>query len=181
MAERLSGRVGARTKVWGWGMAKRTHAAQAAVAGLLVAASLGFSGGPAGSALPVDLPVVPQIAGNPNPGTDLFASTISVGTGGTVRVCETSALGITVRCVENVDVMPSGSPTASGTTYAHWIFCRFVCSGSLLVHEMVHVGQFEQYGDLFGPMYLAEAAQHGTGCDNKWEKPAYQTSGQCLD
>ncbi len=128
----------------------------------------------------LNLPKVPQLVGNPNPGTDLFASTLSVGTGGTVRECEVSQLGITVWCVENVDIMPSGSPTASGTTYAHWIFCRSVCAGSLLVHEMVHVAQFEQYGDLFGPMYLAEAGVHGTGCENKWEKPAYQTGGQCL-
>jgi hypothetical protein len=117
---------------------------------------------------------------NPNPGTDLFASTIWVGTGGTERICATSPLGIPVHCVEHLNIQPSLPPTASGTTYAHWIFCHVACTGSLLVHEMVHVSQFEQYGDAFGPMYLVEAAQHGTGCENKWEKPAYQTDGRCL-
>ena len=130
---------------------------------------------------PLNLPVVPQVVGNPNPGTDLFASTIAVGTGGTQRDCAVSPLGIVVRCVENVNIQPSGSPTASGTTYAHWVFCRTVCTPSLLAHELVHVAQFEEHGDLFGPMYLAEAAVHGTGCENKYEKPAYQVNGQCMD
>jgi hypothetical protein len=163
-------------------MGKRTALRMAAAAALVVVGTLSLSAGPTEAALPpLNGPVVPQVVGNPNPGTDLFASTIAVGTGGTVRACGTSPLGILVRCVENVNVQPSGSPTASGTTYAHWIFCRELCTGSLLVHEMVHVAQFEQYGDAFGPMYLAEAGLHGTGCENVYEKPAYQTGGQCLD
>ncbi|MEY2425154.1 MAG: hypothetical protein QOI61_726 [Actinomycetota bacterium] len=144
----------------------------------LTASVLGASPAHAAS-LPVNPPQVPVVAGNPNPGTDLFASTMAVGTGGTQRICETSQLGIPVHCVEHVNIQPSGSPTASGTTYAHWVFCRDVCGTNLLRHEMVHVAQFEQYGDAFGPMYLAEAAQHGSGCENKWEKPAYQTDGRC--
>ena len=35
------------------------------------------------------------------------------------------------------------------------------------------------YGDLFGPMYLIEAAQHGDGCANKYEREAYEASGGC--
>jgi hypothetical protein len=135
---------------------------------------------PAASAAPAQVPPVPQIVGNPNPGTDLFASLLPPLTGGTTRVCATSPRGVTVRCVEHVVTMPSAVATASGVTYAHWIFCKNTCTGSLLVHELVHVRQFEQYGDLFGPLYLAEAAQHGTHCENKYEKPAYQTGGQCL-
>ena len=164
-------------------MTTRARSLRLAVAAAVVAAStLLLPAEPTEAALPpLNLPRVPQIVGNPNPGTDLFASTLALGTGGTVRECETSPLGIVVRCVENVNVMPSALPTASGTTYAHWIFCRFECEGLLLVHEMVHVAQFEQYGDLFGPLYLAEAALHGTSCDNVYEKPAYQTGGQCLD
>jgi hypothetical protein len=132
---------------------------------------------PADAAVP--LPQVPVLVGNPNPGTDLFASTLAVLTGGTQRICATSPRGIPVHCVEHVNVQPALGTDVDGTTYAHWVFCHDVCGGSLLVHEMVHVGQFEQYGDLFGPMYLLEAAQHGSGCDNVWERPAYQTSGQC--
>jgi len=138
------------------------------------------SAGPAEAAPLVNLPQVPVLAGNPTPGTDLFASIIAVGTGGTQRICATSPRGIPVHCVENLIMQPSLPPTASGTTYGHWIFCKAQCVGSLLVHEMVHVAQFEQHGDLFGPVYLAEAAQHGTGCENKWERPAYQTDGRCL-
>jgi hypothetical protein len=145
----------------------------------LGAGALLLSSSPADAA-PLPLPQVPQLAGNPNPGTDLFASTLAVLTGGTQRICNTSPLGIPVHCVEHLNVQPSLPPTASGTTYAHWIFCKVACVGSLMVHEMVHVSQFEQYGDLFGPMYLAEAAVHGSGCDNVWERPAYQTGGQCL-
>lgn len=153
-----------------------------AIAGAVLAVAMGLgaiaaTASPAGA---VSLPQVPVLAGNPTPGTDLFASTIALGTGGTERLCGTSPRGIPVHCVEHVVIQPAGTPTAIGTTYGHWIFCKDVCEGSLLVHEMVHVAQFEQYGDLFGPMYLLEAAVHGSGCDNKWERPAYQTGGQCL-
>ena len=156
------------------------------IAGAVLAASVllvapTMTAAPAEAALLRPGPQVPVLPpANPNPGTDLFVSTIWVGTGGTERICATSPLGIPVHCVEHLNTQPSLPPTASGTTYAHWIFCHDVCEGSLLVHEMVHVGQFEQYGDLFGPMYLAEAAQHGTGCDNQWERPAYQTDGRCM-
>jgi hypothetical protein len=162
-------------------MAVRSVRAVLAVAAAMAlgASALLLTASPA-EAAPLPLPQVPQLAGNPNPGTDLFASTLAVLTGGTQRICNTSPLGIPVHCVEHLNVQPSLPPTASGTTYAHWIFCKVACTGSLLVHEMVHVSQFEQGGDLFGPMYLAEAAIHGTGCDNVYERPAYQTGGQCL-
>lgn len=120
-----------------------------------------------------------QAASNPVPLTDVFAGTLPPFTGGTKRVCATSQLGFAVRCVENVRTMPSGSAGASGVTFGHWIYCRRTCTGSLLVHELVHVHQFETHGDTFGPLYLLEAAVHGTGCENKWERPAYQTSGRC--
>jgi hypothetical protein len=124
---------------------------------------------------------VPHVTRNPTPGTDLFASSLSNATGGTKRICATSGLGIAVHCVDNVPRMPTPKKTASGVTYGHWIFCKVVCQGGLLRHELVHVRQFETYGDAFGPMYLAEAAQHGTGCENKWERQAYQeANGTCF-
>ena len=132
-------------------------------------------------ALPALPPLLPRLSGNPTIGTDLFAATVSLTTGGTQRDCATSGLGITVRCVENVRFLPAASTTAVGVTFGHWVFCKTACVGSLLVHELVHVAQFEQHGDLFGPMYLLEAGVNGTGCDNQWERPAYQTGGQCLD
>jgi hypothetical protein len=135
---------------------------------------------PPPSLLGLPLPVVPPLAGNPTPLTDLVASSFRIGTGGTTRQCAVSGRGFPVYCVENVTIMPSALPTASGVTFGHWIYCKNVCAGSLLTHEMVHVAQFEQYGDTFGPTYLVEAALTGTGCENKWEKPAYQTGGTCL-
>jgi hypothetical protein len=163
-------------------MAVRTRRSRRAVAGAVLAAAMAVSmvAATAQPASAVNLPQVPVLVGNPTPGTDLFASTIAVGTGGTQRLCGTSPSGIPLHCVEHVRIQPAGTPTAVGTTYGHWIFCREVCEGSLLVHELVHVAQFERYGDLFGPMYLLEAGLHGSGCENQWERPAYQTSGQCL-
>jgi hypothetical protein len=156
---------------------RRSIAATAAALALTVGV-VAATTSPVSAALP--LPVLPQLAGNPNIGTDLVASVFPIGTGGTPRECAVSPKGVPVTCVENVSFLPSASPSAVAVTYAHWVFCRATCEGSLLTHELVHVAQFEQYGDLFGPMYLVEAAFHGTGCDNKWEKPAYQTGGQCL-
>jgi hypothetical protein len=153
----------------------RTRAAIATVA-VSVAAG-GLAAGPAQAAL-LGMPVA-TAASNPTPLTDLFASTLPPLTGGTQRLCTTSGRGIPVHCVENVQTMPSAEPSASGVTFGHWIYCKRQCRGSLLAHEMVHVGQFETYGDTFGPMYLVEAALHGTGCENKWERPAYEASGGC--
>ena len=121
-----------------------------------------------------------QVLGNPTPGTDLFASALPPATGGTKRVCATSGRGIAVHCVDNVPRMPTPKKTASGVTFGHWIFCKVVCAGRLLAHELVHVRQFEAYGDTFGPRYLAEAALHGTSCENKWEYEAYhEVNGTC--
>ncbi len=111
--------------------------------------------------------------------TDLGAPALALLTGGTQRVCATSAMGARIRCVENVRTLPSGSATASAVTYGHWVFCKRTCGATLLVHEKVHVSQWETFGDLFGPMYLLEAALHGTGCENQWERPAYQATGAC--
>ncbi len=120
-----------------------------------------------------------RATGNPTPGTDLFGSLVRFYAGGTPRRCAMSPLRIPVTCVEHVVRMPSAVPTASGVTFGHWVYCRLTCTTSLLTHELVHVGQFERYGDAFGPMYLAEAAVNGTGCGNKWERPAYDTGGGC--
>jgi hypothetical protein len=125
-------------------------------------------------------PSFAQVLANPTPGTDLFASSLPPATGGTERICATSGRGIAVHCVDNVPRMPTPKATASGVTFGHWIFCRVFCGGRLLAHELVHVRQFETYGDRFGPMYLTEAALHGTGCENKWEREAYrEANGTC--
>lgn len=152
-------------------------------AGTLVAVAaltMGLAAAPAQAAGGLlGLGIGAKAAANPVPLTDLVAATMAPLTGGTQRVCATSGRGLTVRCVEHVRVMPAAMPTASGVTYGHWVFCRAACRGSLLTHELVHVGQFEAMGDAFGPRYLAEAAVHGTGCENRWERPAYEASGGC--
>lgn len=145
----------ATTRVW------RTVVAVTAVVALTL--GLGVSTATPAAAAPV----------NPVPLTDLFGGTIALLSGGSQRVCATSPLGIPVTCVERPIVMPSALPGASGVTFGHWVFCRTTCGGGLLAHEMVHVRQFEQYGDLFGPIYLAEALVHGAGCENIYERPAY--------
>jgi len=105
--------------------------------------------------------------------TDLAAGTyLRAWTGGQTRACGTSGSGRVVYCVEFIDRLPSASAVANAVTYGHYIFCKGSCAG-VIVHELVHVGQWEAYGDFFGAMYLAEAAAHGTGCDNKFERPAY--------
>ena len=146
----------------------------ATVVAVLALAATGF-----GAAQPAKAdPIPPNITGNPTPGTDLFAQSVRLLTGGTERICGTSPLGIKVHCAEHLLFQPA-LVAASGTTFGHWVFCHDVCTPRLMIHEMVHVRQFEKYGDIFGPMYLAEAAVHGTGCDNKWERPAYQANGDC--
>ena len=144
-------------------------------AGLVVATSVWASAPAEAKPLPVSLPQQANAA-NPTPLTDLFASLLPPLTGGTQRICATSGLGIAVHCVEHTTIQPSLDPAASGTTFADWIYCKNVCTGGLLAHEMVHVRQFETTGDTFGPLYLAEAALHGDGCDNKYEREAYGPS-----
>jgi hypothetical protein len=43
---------------------------------------------------------------------------------------------------------------------------------ALLGHELVHVGQYAR-GGLTRSNYLRELLKHGSGVDNKYEKPAY--------
>jgi hypothetical protein len=130
---------------------------------MVAAVSVGFGASPAAAA---------PTRANPTPLTDLVAQVFSIGTGGTQRVCATSPLGFPVHCVEGVAILPSADPNAYAVTYGHYVFCKGGCGG-VLGHELVHVHQFEYYGDAFGPMYLLEAIQHGDGCANIYEAPAY--------
>ena len=45
---------------------------------------------------------------------------------------------------------------------------------ALLGHELTHVGQYRQ-GTLTRFSYVRELIQHGSGENNKYEKPAYDT------
>ncbi|MCA1832856.1 MAG: hypothetical protein LC750_09050 [Actinobacteria bacterium] len=96
--------------------------------------------------------------------------------GGTVRTCGTSGSGRTVVCVEDVRRLPSADSGSDAVTYGHYIFCYGSCN-LRYAHEIVHVGQWERYGDYFGIRYLREARKHGTKCRNKYEREAYTAPG----
>ncbi len=92
--------------------------------------------------------------------------------------CGASSSGIPVICVNNADtVVPDD---AAAVTVGHVIFCETECEG-LLDHEMVHVEQYEEYGDEFLPLYILESAQNGTCTDNRFEDPAYEKGGSCTN
>jgi hypothetical protein len=115
--------------------------------------------------------------GNVGPNkTDALAKLLVPLTGGSSRPCATSGSGAQVYCVENASRLPAADPGAGAVTYGHYVFCTMSCD-RLLAHELVHVGQFEQYGDKFAALYLAEAARNGTGCGNKYEFEAYTAPG----
>lgn len=147
------------------------------VGALGIVATTGFVQSPANAG--IRLSQSTTAATNPTPLTDLFSSSLPPLTGGTARECAVSGAGVVVHCVDNVPRMPSADLNASGVTLGHWIYCKAICGGRLLAHELIHVRQFETNGDLFGPMYLIEAAQHGDGCDNVYEREAYEATGGC--
>ncbi len=112
----------------------------------------------------------------PNITDNLARNRLVANSGGVVTECARSKSGQPVFCVQNVKRLPSADPGAGAVTYGHFIFCGGSCD-SLLAHELVHVGQWEKYGDKFGIKYLIEAAKRGTGCRNKYEREAYTARG----
>lgn len=95
---------------------------------------------------------------------------------GVARPCGRSARGVAITCVESVTNLPSANPDAGAVTLGHYIFCRSSCD-SLLAHELVHVAQWERYGDRFATMYAAEASLNGVNCGNRFESEAYLAPG----
>ncbi len=65
------------------------------------------------------------------------------------------------------------------TAHGHFVFCKNYCSGTLLEHEVVHVGQWEDEGDRFAINYAIESQRNGTKCGNKYEVPAYEKNWPC--
>lgn|GEM_PF-6637373 len=125
-----------------------------------------------------------RITGSPSPRSDVAARAMAVALEKTVAGAEVLQCGRTfggraVVCVNNV---PQAVPEhADAWTLGHFVFCRFECSpgSDLVAHELVHVEQFEKYGDAFVAMYLKEAALNGTTCNNRFEVPAYERNWPC--
>lgn len=123
----------------------------------------------------------------PDPFADADAASkaiAAVRTGASFRAgCARSSSALPVGCLENVSRFGSiafiVNPDADAYTQAHFVFCRQRCEGDLLLHELVHVDQWESYGDGFALMYLDEARRKGSGCDNRFERPAYEKNWPC--
>jgi hypothetical protein len=96
---------------------------------------------------------------------------------GTLRTCANSRSGAAVFCVEQVVNLPTPSPDAQAVTYGHYIFCDGTCT-ALLSHELVHVEEWEPYGDRFAVLYALDLAKgNGSHCSNRYEREAYNASG----
>ena len=70
-------------------------------------------------------------------------------------------------------------PWADAGTLGNTIVCHRGCDRDLITHEKVHVSQFQQGGIAYVALYAWESAFGGIGCSNKYERPAYSTSGAC--
>jgi len=77
-------------------------------------------------------------------------------------------------CYDNANfIVPPG---ASAWTAGTRIFCRDVCSDTIVKHEQVHVAQWATQGASLGPRYVYQSIVNGTKCSNPWEAPAYGDS-----
>jgi RHS repeat-associated protein len=123
--------------------------------------------------------------GTPTPKTDNLAHALAKMFGDPVKCGASERYGLPVYCVHGASSLPLNlfpvPPRAEAVTYGHYIFCREDC-GSLLSHEMVHVGQWERYGDHFAKLYIAEliATDGDSQCGNRWEVPAYEKNAPGL-
>ncbi|HEU0130309.1 MAG TPA: DNRLRE domain-containing protein [Mycobacteriales bacterium] len=117
--------------------------------------------------------------GTPSPIADAIFKRVA-NLSGDPRVCGRSEqYDLKVYCIDHASPFPANAKNADAVTLGHYIFCIDVCKGKLLKHEMVHIGQWEKYGDGFGPIYVKESARHGSLCDNVYERPAYEMNNPC--
>ena len=85
-----------------------------------------------------------------------------------VDACGSSASGATVFCVAS-QRLPSGDSDADAVTFGHFVFYdindraasvnadgTYSILPNVLNHEMVHVNQWEQYGDAFVEQYATD-------------------------
>ena len=85
--------------------------------------------------------------------------------------------GLKMKCVDNSRFIV---PWARAGTLGNTVVCRRTCDDTLIRHESVHVVQSQQVGYHFVAAYLRESILHGTGCQNRLERPAYRAGeGVC--
>jgi RHS repeat-associated protein len=127
------------------------------------------------------------LAGNPvksiPKGTDVSAQAVTRKLTNVVGAINTlSAAGVGRACGRGVtcyDFSPGAVPDgADALTLGARIFCVAKCQGALLEHELVHVEQYRRTG-YFGLDYLAQSVYAGSGCENSWEREAYEKNQPC--
>lgn len=127
--------------------------------------------------------------GSPSPRSDSTGRAIAqgheaAGDAAPVECGRSEAYGLVVWCTSPVQWMPNA--TAAAYTVGHYVFCRrsSACKdgATLLTHELVHVDQFERYGDAFSVAYAIEDQRirilgGDVQCDNIFEEEAYDEAG----
>jgi len=106
----------------------------------------------------------------------------------------TGRYGMPVMCVAPSSFVLNYPGNPDAATKGHFIFCARTsdcdeADDKTIIHEMVHVGQYEEYGDTFTRLYNREFSAveqfrpgHGSGCHNKYEAAAYAKADQfCPD
>ena len=145
--------------------------------------------------------------GTPSPFADLTglsaAAKALVSDGASLKECGLSPIRlIPVLCVENVPFLGAG---IAGKTFGHVILCApnpdnpgDSCGNrvhnqpgiglhgyiwDLEVHEKVHTGQFDEFGDALLSLAKIEDFRTGAGfprfpCEHRYERPAYDADGR---
>ena len=122
--------------------------------------------------------------GSPSPVADAFGvlkETASRLAGGQfIGDCRRSNRGRSVGCVVD-DTVFTNRTTQPGYSIGHSIFCANslgVCeSDGTIDHELVHVNQYDTYGDHLMVLLTAEQSRHGYWC-SKYEMEAFGEVGQ---
>jgi RHS repeat-associated protein len=115
--------------------------------------------------------------------------------GGDPEACGLSPVrSLPVLCIN--DAGPLLDSSQAGLTLGHVIFCATTCGDTfdssvnmtwnVRTHEMVHVGQFEEFGDALLALSKLEdqrVAAMGLGgkaslCEHRYERPAYDADGR---
>lgn len=130
------------------------------------------------------------VAGSPSPLADFEGAVLAVandGLGARISDCAKSGGGRPVWCVSPAITVPPGETVA--VTVGHFIFCEADknCTNQdrvgFLDHEVVHVDQWEEFGDAFHLLYpiasvraVAESFRTGEryDCVHAYEGPAYK-------
>ncbi len=115
--------------------------------------------------------------------------------GGDPEICGLSpGRSLPVLCIS--DAGPALDSAQAGLTLGHVLFCATTCGDkfdssvsitwNVRTHEMVHVGQFDEYGDALLALSKLEdqrVAAMGLGgkaalCEHRYERPAYDADGR---